>query len=152
MWLNWTVKFTPISTLTPSFFQVYPPFLAKNFVPPPPSDSIFVRSYPPSFNKRGGGGFQLWAHVFFTIYSTVQHLLSAVTFKRSLTYCNAGGSKMCFSISLDILISDVLSSAPETNWNKSNYNFISMDGTTNKFKKRFNEKNQLFTFGKLSWY
>ena len=29
-------------------FQVYPPFLAKNFVPPPPpSDSIFGRSYSP---------------------------------------------------------------------------------------------------------
>ena len=37
-------KKVPISTSTPCF-QVYPPFLAKNFVPPPPpSDSIFWRS------------------------------------------------------------------------------------------------------------
>ena len=43
---------TPISTSTPPL-QVYPLFLAKNFVPSP-SDSFFGRSYSP-FNKEGGG-------------------------------------------------------------------------------------------------
>ena len=44
----------PISTST-SPFQVYPPFLAKKFIPPPtPSDSIFGKSYPPpTFNNWG---------------------------------------------------------------------------------------------------
>ena len=46
---------------TPHFYikpplQIYSPILAKNFVPPPPSDSIFGRSYPlPPFNKGRGG-------------------------------------------------------------------------------------------------
>ena len=48
----------PISTSTPPpLFQVYPPFLGKNFVPPLPRDSIFRRSYTtlPPFNKGGRG-------------------------------------------------------------------------------------------------
>ena len=62
MWSNCKVieKWQPpISTSTPPF-KVYSPFLAKNFEPLPPSDSIFGRSYPPPFNKMGGGRFQLW--------------------------------------------------------------------------------------------
>ena len=49
---------TPIFTSTPlPLFRVYPPILAKTFVPPPPppSDSIFGRSYPPPPNKGGSG-------------------------------------------------------------------------------------------------
>ena len=47
---------TSISTSTPPF-NVYPPFLAKTFVPPSPSDSIFGRSYPALITQgRGGGG------------------------------------------------------------------------------------------------
>ena len=37
---------SPISAST-SPFQVYPPFLAKKFIPPSPSDSTFGRSYLP---------------------------------------------------------------------------------------------------------
>ena len=92
------------------------------------------------------------SHFYINPSPLFQHLLSAVTLTRSLAYCNAGGSKICFSISLDILINGALSSAPETNWNKKNCNFVLMDGTTNKFKNRFTKKNQLFIFGKLSWY
>ena len=61
MWLNCKVIKkcqSPHFYIYPPF-QVYPPpFLVKNFKPPP-SDSIFGRSYPPSFNKDGGssGGF-----------------------------------------------------------------------------------------------
>ena len=63
MWLNCKVTKKlqpPISTSTPPF-QVYPPFLAKNFVPPP-QVTQFLESPtpPPPFNKGGGGeGFQL---------------------------------------------------------------------------------------------
>ena len=51
---------SPISTSMPPF-QVYSPFLAKNFVPPPPpSELIFGRSYPLIIRGRGAGeGFQL---------------------------------------------------------------------------------------------
>ena len=47
---------------TPQPFQVYLPFLAKNFVPHP-IDSNFGRSYSPAFNKGEGGGFQLCSNV-----------------------------------------------------------------------------------------
>ena len=49
----------PISTSTPPPFQVYPPFLAKNFEPPPspPKWLNFWKVLSPTFNK---GGFQLW--------------------------------------------------------------------------------------------
>ena len=43
--------------------QVYTPFLAKYFVPPPPNDSIFGRSYPlptPSLPPLIRGKFQLY--------------------------------------------------------------------------------------------
>ena len=44
----------PISTSTRPPFQVYPPFLGNNFVPPS-SDSIFGSSYPPPPLIRGVG-------------------------------------------------------------------------------------------------
>ena len=65
----------PISTSTPpphpstAPFQVYPPILAKHFVPPPPKWLNFWKDLSP-FNKgvggEEGGGFQLWnAYVIF---------------------------------------------------------------------------------------
>ena len=69
MWLNCKVikKWQPpISTLTPSF-QVYLPFLAKNFEPPQVTQFLEGPNHPPpSFNKEGvgGGQFQLWEVTF----------------------------------------------------------------------------------------
>ena len=45
---------TPHFYINPPF-QIYPPFLAKNFCNPP-SDSIFGRSYPPTPLIREGRG------------------------------------------------------------------------------------------------
>ena len=42
---------------TPSPSQVYPPFLAKYFAPPLPSDPIFGRSYLPLLIRVGGSNY-----------------------------------------------------------------------------------------------
>ena len=60
MWLNCKVikKWQlPISTSTPPPFQVYPLFLAKNFVTP------LVTQFSDPFNKGGGGGSNYASHV-----------------------------------------------------------------------------------------
>ena len=86
-----------VKKVTTPLFQVYTPFLAKNFVPPP-SDAIYGRSYPPSpFNKGRGPTM------------TIQLLIRVITSKGTTT-------EQCFKILSLEGFSNLIIEAKETPW------------------------------------
>ena len=60
---------------TPPPFQVYPPFLAKNFLLPPLQVTQFLKGptppTPPPFNKGGGAGAVPTMNVFFALFAQI---------------------------------------------------------------------------------
>ena len=114
---------------TPPFLHQPPfsdlsPLSSKNFRTPPPSDSIFERSYPPPpFNKGEGGRFQLCRDrlqtrfLILNAFKQINYLLFSAKSSENHSFFDDFRVNSTYFILLNSLIKSIFSDNSGTKWN-----------------------------------